>query len=140
MWSEPYIRWSKSVRSSENVLLPSGRLESEGSIGLPVSLNQNLWKRVSRHSGPQIENAAELYNFIEKAVSAKAEAGKRAAKTDLTKRALLTTVTPEQSNSKILLNDSKQITGSLLSRKVMISEDFSRGNSSNSLNTEFDQR
>ena len=99
--------------SFENLLLPSGRLESEGSIGLPVSINQNLWKRVCRHSGPQIENAAELYNFIEKAVSAKAEADlkREAGCEDFTKRALLTTVTPEQSHSKILLNDSKQITG-----------------------------
>ena len=93
MWSEPYIRWSKSVRSSENLFLPSGSLESEESIALPVSINQNLWKRVCRLSGPQIENEAELYNFIEKAVSAKAEADlkREAGCEDFTKRALLTT-------------------------------------------------
>ena len=60
---------------------PSGRQESAelilaewcGSIGLPLSRNQNLHKRVCRPCGPKIRNAAELYNFIENAVSAKAE-------------------------------------------------------------------
>ena len=54
---------------------PSRRKESAelilavccGSIGLPLSRNQTLSKRVCRPCGPKILNTAELYNFIEKA-------------------------------------------------------------------------
>ena len=48
---------------------------------------------------------------------------------------------PQPGGKKKLLNDSEQITlGKASSKKALISENFSRGNSSNSQNTEFDQR
>ena len=69
--------------------------------------NYDLSKRVCRLCGPKIRYAAELYNFIEKAVSAKAQVdlNREADCEDRTKRALPATVRPEQSHAKILLNE-----------------------------------
>ena len=107
----------------ENLLLPSGRQESAelilaeccGSIELPLSRDQNLSKRVCRPCSPKFRNTEELYNFIEKAVSAKAE--------DLNRgedwRFLDCHAGTKQ--RKKLLNDSEKITvGKASSRKVLI--------------------
>ena len=64
---------------------------SGGSIGLNCFITiPKLIERVCRSCGPKIRNAAELYNFIEKAVSAKAEEdlNREAGSEDQTKRAL----------------------------------------------------
>ena len=56
---------------------PSGKVESAGlilahccgSIGLRLTRNENLSERVCRPCARKIRNAAQLYSFIEKAVS-----------------------------------------------------------------------
>ena len=58
-----------------NLFTPSGRQESAelilaqccGSIGLPLPRNQNLSQRGCRPFGRKVQNAAELYNFIQNA-------------------------------------------------------------------------
>ena len=64
------------------------------SIGFPLTRSQNLSKRVCGPCGPKIRNAAELSNFIEKAVSAKPEEdfNREADFKDRAKRGLPTTV------------------------------------------------
>ena len=65
------------TNSVENLLSLSGRVESAGLIlghfygfiGLRLTRNENLSERVCRPCGRKIRNAAELYSFIEKAVS-----------------------------------------------------------------------
>ena len=63
--------------SFENLFSSPGRVESAGlilahcygSIGFRLARNENLSERVCRPCGRKIRNAAELYSFIEKAVS-----------------------------------------------------------------------
>ena len=63
--------------SYENLFSPSGRVESAGlnlahccgSIGLRLTRNENLSEQVCRPCARKIRNAAQLYSFIEKAVS-----------------------------------------------------------------------
>ena len=63
--------------SFENLFSPSGRVESAGlnlahccgSFGLRLTRNENLSERVCRPCARKIRNAAQLYSFIEKAVS-----------------------------------------------------------------------
>ena len=98
-------------------------------------MKPNLLQQVSRPCGPKIWNVAKLSNFIEKAVSAKAEEDlNREADCEYqTKQALPMTVMQEQRHAKKLLNDGKQINvGKASSRKALISENSSRCNSSNS--------
>ena len=94
--------------SFENLFTPSGRQESAGlilaeccgSIGLPLSRNQNLSERVCRPCGRKIRNAAELYSFVEKALLADVDLNGEAGCEDRRKRHLPTTVTPERSHAK----------------------------------------
>ena len=61
----------------ENLFSSSGRVESAGlilahccgSIGLRLTRNEILSERVCRPCGRKFTNAAELYSFIENAVS-----------------------------------------------------------------------
>ena len=63
--------------SCKNLFSSSGRVESAGlilahccgSIGLRLTRNENLSERVCRPCARKIRNAAQLYSFIEKAVS-----------------------------------------------------------------------
>ena len=98
---------SDGARASlENLLLPSERQESPqlilaggcGSIGLPLSRNQNLSNRSAYLMAPRLRNAAELYNFIEKAIATKVQEdlNREAGCEDRTKQALPATVTPKQ--------------------------------------------
>ena len=107
--------------SFENLFLPSGRVESAGlilarccgSIGLRLTRNENLSERVCRPCGRKIRNAAQLYSFIEKAVS------NTIVEVDLhweavegrSKRQLPTTITAERSDvrKKRLESDGKQL-------------------------------
>ena len=100
--------------SFENLFTPSGREESVGlilaeccgSIGFPLTRDENLSERVCRSCGCKIRNAAELYSFIEQAVCST-----RVTDEDLNckdsedrcKRQLPTTVTPERIDTKKLI-------------------------------------
>ena len=124
--------------SSENLFSPSGREESVGlilaeccgSIGFPLTRDENLSERFCRSCGRKIRNAAELYSFIEQVVCST-----RVADEDLNckdseercKRQLLTTVTPERIDTKKLIigTDSKhnqKSTRKLNSKKALFSE------------------
>lgn len=131
--------------SFENLFTPSGRQESAGlilaeccgSIGLPLSRNQNLSERVCRPCGRKIRNAAELYSFVEKALLADEDLNGEAGCEDRSKRQLPTTVTPERSHAKKQLNDSEQNAvqtvqaGKASSRKALFTENFAGSNSQN---------
>ena len=100
--------------SFENLFSQSGREESVGlilaeccgSIGFPLTRDENLSERVCRSCGRKIRNAAELYSFIEQAVCST-----RITDEDLNckdtedrcKRQLRTTVTPERIDTKKLI-------------------------------------
>ena len=64
--------------SFQNLFSPTSREESPGlilaeccgTIGLPVSKNPNLSERVCIPCSRKIRNAAELYRFVEEAISA----------------------------------------------------------------------
>ena len=106
--------------SFENLFLPSAKEESVGlilaecwgSIGFPLTRDENLSERVCRSCGRKIRNAAELYSFIEQAICST-----RVADEDLNckdsedqcKRQLPTTLTPERIDTKKLIigTDSK---------------------------------
>ena len=94
--------------SFENLFSPSGRVESAGlilahccgSIGLWLTRNENLSEQVCRSCGRKIRNAAQLYSFIEKAVSNTIvdEVLHWEAVEDRSKRQLPTAITPERSD------------------------------------------
>ena len=64
--------------SFQNLFSPTSREESPGlilaeccgTIGLPVTKNPNLSERVCTPCSRKIRNAAELYRFVEEAISA----------------------------------------------------------------------
>ena len=96
------------TNSVEDLLSLSGRVESAGLIlahfcgfiGLRLTRNENLSERVCRPCGRKIRNAAELYSFIEKAVSnTNVEDDLHwEAVEDRSKRQPPTTITPERSD------------------------------------------
>ena len=107
--------------SFENLVSPSGRVESAGlilahccgSIGLRLTRNENLSERVCRPCARKIRNAAQLYSFIEKAVSNTIvdEDLHQEAVEDRSKRQLSTAITPERSDvrTKRLESDGEQL-------------------------------
>ena len=130
----------------ENFFSPWGRKESAGlilaeccgSIGLPLSRKESLSERVCRHCGRKIRNAAELYRFLEKAVSAEADEDLN-READRSKRQLPTTVTPERSQAKKQLSGDEQNAVQTevgkTSRNALFSEN-SAINNNNSQNTD----
>ena len=98
------------------------------SSGFPLTRSQILSKQVCRPCSPKIWNAAELYTFIEKAVSAKPEEDLNweADYEDRAKRALPTTVTPERGHAKKLFaqNRSPPLERLVLARKALIQRTF----------------
>ena len=121
--------------SFENLFSPSGRVESAGlilahccgSIGLWLTRNENLSEQVCRSCGRKIRNAAQLYSFIEKAVSNTIveEDLDWEAVEDRSKRQLPTTITPQRSDVKKerLESDGEQLKekrpGKVNSRKIL---------------------
>ena len=97
-------------RASFEKVSPSGREESVGlilaeccgSIGFPLTRDENLSVRVCGSCGHKIRNAAELHSFIEEALCS-TRVDEDVNCKDLEhrcKRQLPTTITPERSNTK----------------------------------------
>ena len=122
--------------SFENLFSPSGREETRGlvlaeccsSIGFSLTRNETLSERVCRPCGRKLRNAAELYSFIEKAVSVEADEDANCADVavDRSKRQLPTTITPERSKGKKQLieigEESESSAGKASSRKSLFSD------------------
>lgn len=117
--------------SFQNLFSPTSREESPGSIlaecvgtiGLPVTKNPNLSERVCIPCSRKIRNAAELYRFVEKAISATEDVSCE----NRNKRLLPTTITPERIKGKKQVidigGDEREIApGKVNSRKSLFSQ------------------
>ena len=117
--------------SFQNLFSPTSREESPGLIlaeccgtmGLSVTKNPNLSERVCIPCSRKIRNAAELYRFVEEAISATEDVNCENRK----KRLLPTTITPERIKGKKKVieigGDERKITpGKVNSRKSLFSQ------------------
>ena len=126
--------------SFENLFSPLGRVKCArliladccGSAGLQLTRNENLSEQVCRLCGCKIRNVAELYSFIQKAVSntnVKEDVHWEAVEYR-NKRQLPTAITPERSDvgKKRLESDGEQLTkgspGKDNSRKTLFAESW----------------
>lgn len=112
--------------SLQNLFSPTPRFilaECCGTIGLPVTKNPNLSERVFIPCSQKIRNAAELYRFVEEAISATEDVSCE----NRNKRLLPTTITPERIKGKKQVieigGDQREITpGKVNSRKSLFSQ------------------
>ena len=132
--------------SFENLFWPPWRVESAGPILAHccrsierVNQKRNLSQRVCRPCCRKTRNAAQLYSFIERAVSNTIveEDLHWEAVEDRSKRELLTTITPERSDvrKKRLKSDGEQMKekspGKFNSKKTLFAESSTVSDSSN---------
>ena len=89
-------------------------------MGLSVTKNPNLSGRVGIPCSHKIRNAAELYRFVEEAISATEDVNCE----NRNKRLLLTTITAERiKGKKQVIGDEREISpGKVNSRKTLFSQ------------------
>ena len=115
----------------QNLISPTSREESRGlilaeccgTLGLSVTKNPNLSELVCIPYSRKIRNAAELYRFVEEAISATEDVSCK----NRNKRLLPTTITPERIKGKKQViesgGDEQEITpGKVNSRKSLRSQ------------------